>query len=284
MTSVQFARPGARAGDEVELTAVRSVRVIGAVLGAARPWLQHGRRRPRGGRGDDQGLRGVPGLGLDQHIAAAAGGPDDERETLVILAEHPDVARRVGPEFVPPHLVRPVLLVGEHVKQRTGVRGPGKPVVGGIDAVGQVLAGGQVTDAELEQLVAGEVHRVRQQPAVRADLANPEVYIAAGAGRVAEQQVRVEQHLGRLSGRGHPAELLEFLPLGHPGEVAEPAPAPGHRVLRGSHPRGHLGKQPVLQRVGWRRLPLVIRALRGQVVAHRGQVMVAHPRVRVARC
>ena len=274
---------GAVVGDEVELAAVRAVGVVRTVLGAAPSWFQDDRRLVRGGRRDGQGLRCVPGLGLNQHVAAAAGGPDDERETLVVLAEHPDVARGAGSEFVPPHLVRTVLLVGEHVEQRPGVRGPGEPVVGRVDAVGQVFAGGQVTDAELEQLVAGEVHRVRQQPAVRADLADPEVDVAAGAGRIAEQQVRVEQHLGRLSRRGHPAELLEFLPLGHPGEVAEPAPAPGHRVLRGSHPRGHLGKQPVLQRAGWRRLLLVIRALRGQVVAHRGQVMVAHPRVRVVR-
>ena len=220
----ELLRPGVR--DQEELAPARAVAVIGPVFVAALSFLQDGRWPPGITGRQDKRLRGVPGGGLDEHVRPAASGPHGEVETLVLLAEHQGVPVRRGVQLVAPDLVRAVLGIGDDVEQRSRVGRPGQAVIGAVDTLGQVRAAGQIADPQLVGLVTVEVDRVGQQPPVRADLTDPEGDIAAGAGRIPEQEVLVQEHPGRGPAVTSPAELLEFAARDRPGEVGVAAAAP----------------------------------------------------------
>ncbi len=254
--------------------------MVGVVLRARPSWLHNERRRPGVARRDQQGLGGIPGRRLDQQPRPAPGGPHGQLEPFVVLPVHERVLLRRGTQFVPPDLVRPVRLVGDHVEQGPGIGGPGQAVVGAFDALGEIGAGGEVADAELVDLVAVEVGRVGQVAPVRADLADPQLGVAAAGGRLGEQQVDVQQHLAGAVRPGGPAELLQLL-AGHGlSEVPERALAPAGRLLRRGEPRGQLRVQLLAQSSQRRGLGVVPGALGGQVLAQLRVVPVAHPGVR----
>ena len=191
----ELGRPGV--GDEIELAPARPVGMVCVVFGAPPSFFRHKWFGAGVPRRDHQGLGGVPGRRLDQQPYAAAGGPDGQLEPLVVLPVDQRVALRRGAGLMPPDLVRAARRVGDDVQQRPGVRGPGQPVVRALDALGQVGAGRQVPDPQLVHLAAGEVDRVGQVPPVRADLADTQLRVAAGAGRVLQQEVLVQQHRRR---------------------------------------------------------------------------------------
>src|SRR5262249_14724009 len=207
------------------------VGVIGAVFDAGPSFLHNGWWYPVVVRWNDKCLGTVPRGGFDQHVLPAAGRPYGELEALVVLTEDQDIVFRAGAQPVPPHLVRAVHGVGDGVVERPRASRPGQLVVGPVDAFRQVGAGGQVAHAKLVDLVAVEIGRVREQPPVRADLADPEGDVPGGAGRVVQQEILVEEDLGGRPGGG-PAELLGLAAGGGPGVVRVPAPAPAGRRHR----------------------------------------------------
>ena len=75
----------------------------------------------------------------------------------------------------------PVRLVVDGVEEPLRVGAPGAAVVAAGHAVGQVLAGAQVAEAQLEDLVAGGVDAVGEQVLVRADERQAEVEVAGPA-------------------------------------------------------------------------------------------------------
>ena len=75
----------------------------------------------------------------------------------------------------------PVGVVVHGVEEPLRVRAPGAAVVAAGDRVGEVLAGAQVAEAELEDLVAGGVDAVGEQVLVRADERQAEVEVAGPA-------------------------------------------------------------------------------------------------------
>ena len=247
--------------------------MVGAVLKARPSFFQNGQWFIGPVRREHERLGAVPGLGLDQHVRAAAGAPHGQVEPPVLLAEHQRVLAGPGAQHVPPDLVRPVLGVGDDVEQRTRVGRPGQPVVGALDPLRQVGSAGQVADAQLVELVPVEVDGVGQQPPVRADLPDAEPEIAA-AGRV-QQQVLVQQHLAV------PAELLVLQARHGPGEVGVARPAPAHRLLGRDHPRRQFARQAGPQPARRFQPAVVVGAFGGQVLPHRGPVPVPHPGVRV---
>ena len=62
--------------------------MVGAVLKARPSFFQNGRWFIGPVRREHQRLGAVPGLGLDQHVRAAAGAPHGQVEPPVLLAEH----------------------------------------------------------------------------------------------------------------------------------------------------------------------------------------------------
>ena len=255
--------------------------MVGVVLRARPSRLNNERRYAGVARRDQQGLGGVPGRRLDQQPRPAAGGPHGQLEPFVVLPVHQRVVLRRGTQFVPPHLVRPVRLVSDHVEQGPGIGRPGQAVIGAFDALSEIGAGGEVADAELVDLVAVEVDRVGQVAPVRADLAHPQLRVTAGGGRIGEEQVVVQQHLAGAVQAGGPAELLQLLAGHGRGEVPGPALAPPDRLLGGREPRRHLREQVLAQRAQRRGLLVVVGALGGQVLPQPRLVPVAHPGVRV---
>jgi hypothetical protein len=281
---------------QVKLAPARAVGVIGPVLHPRLPFPQDDRCRA-GVRGrDDERLGGVAVFGFQQDVRAAAGGPHDDVEALVLLGEHQHVPRGIGADVVPPHLVPPVGGVGHDVEQRARVRRPRQPVVGPFDPLRRgVRAAGQVPDPQLVDLVAVEVDRVGEQGAVGADLAHAELHVPAATLRVLQQQVLIEQHLGlrillagrraRLPGRmvlgPAAAELLVVEPGHGPGEVDEVPAPPARRGGGRRHPGGHLpGQLPADGRVRGRLL-VVVGAFGGQVREQGRVAGVPHPRVGV---
>ena len=158
---------------EQGVRAVREDGVLGVVLHARAPPTHGARRVERTVGVDHPDLAGVPALRGEHEQTATPGRPDVELEPLVRLVEHQHVLVVRRPERVPPHLERPVGLVVHRVEEVRRVRAPGAAVVGAGHHVGQILAGLEVAEPQLVDLVARPIHRVGQQPFVRTDHVRP---------------------------------------------------------------------------------------------------------------
>jgi hypothetical protein len=254
--------------------------MIGAVFNTCPSFQQYAWRLAGVVRRDDERLDAVPGSGFDQHVCPAAGGPHHQIEALVVLGEDEDIVLRFGAELMPPDLVGTVQGVGDDVEERPRAGRPGQLVVGALDALGQVGAAGQIAHPELVDLVAVEIDRVREQPPVGADLADPEGDVTTGAGGVVQQEVFVEEYLRRAV-RAGPAELLVLAARDRPGEIGVTAAAPADRLLRLGRPPDELSRQLFPQPAERFGLLVVVGPLGREVVPHGGSVPVAHPGVRV---
>ena len=84
----------------------------------------------------------------------------------------------LGPEPVPAYLVGAVEIVVHGVEEMLRVGAPGTPVIAAGDPVTEVLAGVQVAEAELEDLVAVGVDAVGEQTLVGTDRGDPEVEVS----------------------------------------------------------------------------------------------------------
>ena len=142
-------------------------------------------------RVDRPGFGGGVALRPQHHEVAAAGQPGADLEALVGLLQHQHVVGDRGADPVPPHLERPVGRVVHGVEEPGGVGAPGAAVVGARHRLGEVLAGAQVAEAELEDLLPGEVHGVGEQVLVGTDLTQAEVEIV----RTLREQVLVQHDL-----------------------------------------------------------------------------------------
>src|SRR5439155_18818158 len=117
-------------------------------------------------------LGGVAAGGGDDDPGPAAGRPDRDVEPLVGLVEHDGVATRIGSHDVAQYPAGAVDSVGYDVEEVRRVAPPGVPVGGTRDAFREVGASRRITEAELVQLVAGQVDRVGDEPPVGAGLAD----------------------------------------------------------------------------------------------------------------
>ena len=102
---------------------------------------------------------------------------------------------------------------------RTPLGAPRAAVVAARDDVGQVLAGLQVTEAQLVDLVAGAVHGVREQPVVGTDQGQAELQVA----RVVGEQVGVQQQLRIRSSPPPPRGPIGVVRVGLGGLFLDPA-------------------------------------------------------------
>ena len=117
---------------------------------------------------DDVRLGGIARCRRDDDPRAAAGALDLELEALVGLGEHEGAI--TGGNVDPPHLVRPVEVVGKRVEEGASIGRPGTAVVGVGHLDGEVEAGRQVAEAQRVELGTGEIDGIGEESIVRAGL------------------------------------------------------------------------------------------------------------------
>ena len=204
-----------------------------------------------------------------------------ELEAVVEVLEDQHVGVDGRPEDVAPDLERPVGVVVHHVEEGRRVGGPGTAVVGAGHDLVEVEPGAQVAEAEGVDLVALEVDRPREPPAVRADLDQALLGVRRAARVV--HDLKVEQEvLGSVRLVGRPAQQLVVLQSrrGHPA-VAPAALLPRRRLLDLGDPRGHLRRELGRRRAQVAHPRVVVVALRPQVGGGLRLVRIVDPGVRI---
>ena len=160
-----------------QAAAVRPALVIQVVFAPFLPRLYDDGGAPRIGRGHQAHLGRVAAVCRRGPRSPTAGRADLELEVPVELVPDDLVTVLGRADHVPVHLVGAPGLVDGRVEEAVAVGRPGEPVAGAEELVGQVLAGSEVAHPQREDLPAVVVDGVGQQPAVRADLADPEVEV-----------------------------------------------------------------------------------------------------------
>ncbi len=139
----------------------------------------------------------------------------------------------------------------------------------------------QILHAEHETLIAGVIHRVRQQSPVGAWLDHADFAEAVARG----QGIDIEQHfLGRV-GRPVPAAVHGVLPAGLGARVVEILAALlGHGAVLFLYPRLHLAEEHSLQFARLRHHRLGVGVLGFEIIEHKCIAPVAEPVVVVHAC
>ena len=122
-----------------------------------------------------------------------------------------------------PHLVGTHRDIGADVEASSQIAGPREPVRDVLDAVGQILAALEISEAQRVALAAVHVGRIHQETMIGRHLEPAEREIVVTAGEC----VLVEQHLLGAARAGAPAMDDVLLALDRAGEVL-PRPV-GHR-------------------------------------------------------
>lgn len=177
-------------------------------------------------------------------------------------------------------------VIKDRVEERAAVSGPRPAVVRPRDPIGEVLAGVQVPETKLVELVAAGVQRPGHQRAIRADLADADLAVRRPhRGRLG---VQVEHRHPVPGRRGHPLELPELSPLDdHVPELGSRHRMRG-ALLSDRGPGDHLGEQVTPHRLHPGRSGQVVVGFGAQVRAevlaplgHPGQVIGDVPAMQV---
>ena len=258
------------------------VEPIGVVAHAGGPRQHHARGFRRVGQRHRAQLVRVVALHLDPQQRAASRGIDRGEERLVRFLVDDRIGRRVRAEHMTAdraalqqHGILP------HVEDAAAVGGPDHGFQRAGNAVGQILAGGQVTEPELMAATTHGVLGPGDERAVVADfhIAHAEVVVPS------RKLVAVEHRLTRAAvARAHPSLLLVARRKGGPRPPAMIELA-RRRVVLGDA-SAELAGQPRLQRRQSREHALGVRLLGPQVphhlVALALRMVVAQPVVLIA--
>ncbi len=130
--------------------------------------------------------------GLDHDEESIAGQGQVDLETLVVFLKDEGVLGLILAQHVLPDPIRAMGVVEGRVEESRSVGRPGSAVVGACNFVGQILACGEISEAQSECLVPRVVHGVGESGLVEADRDLADVAKASMVGEL----VLVEDHLG----------------------------------------------------------------------------------------